>query len=155
MVIVTWSPWRRVRSGGGTIEVPVRSTAPSGRSWPRQSQSTSSGRLRFMSATEQLSRNRTAPSRSMDRPISMAAGSGASPTGTRQGPRAQLPAYSLAWGRYRGVLALDGTRRHVVADGVGDDLAAPVGDQGQLRFGHVPVGVGPHADRPARAPGRG
>ena len=100
--IVTRSPGRRVSSGGGTIEVPVSSTAPSGRSWPRQSQSTSSGRLRFMSATAQRSANSSAPSRSMVRAISMAAGSGASPTGTRQGPSAQLPAYSLAWGRYRG-----------------------------------------------------
>ena len=56
-----------------------------------------------MSATEQRSANSSSPSRSIDRAISISAGSGASPTGTRQGPRAQLPRYSLAWGRYSGL----------------------------------------------------
>jgi hypothetical protein len=55
-----------------------------------------------MSATAQLPANSSVPSRPMARVISMAAGAGASAAGTRQGPRAQLPAYSLAWGRYRG-----------------------------------------------------
>src|SRR5215216_3314293 len=100
--IRTRSPERRVSSGGGTIEVPVSSTAPKGRSWPRHSQSTSSPSPRFMSATEQRSENSSAPSRSMARAISMSWGSGASATGTRQGPSPQLPRYSLAWGRYRG-----------------------------------------------------
>src|SRR6185436_14984481 len=47
------------------------------------------------------------------------------------------------------VVALDVARRHVVADGVTDDLTGAVDDQRQLRLGDVPLAVVADADRHA------
>jgi DNA-binding LacI/PurR family transcriptional regulator len=55
------------------------------------------------------------------------------------------------------VLAFNGARAHVVADGVADDFGGVVEHDRQFRFGHVDFRVGPHRHRAARSghtPGR-
>src|SRR5215218_7088204 len=59
---------------------------------------------------------------------------------------AGAPGVHLRLREVQRVFALDAARRHVVADGVTDDLAVAVDRESQLRLRHVPGRVAPDRD---------
>ncbi|AHG89668.1 protein kinase [Gemmatirosa kalamazoonensis] len=99
--IRTSSPLASVKSSGGTIPVPVSSTAPRGKLVSRNSHAASSSGVRRICASVVSPANTAAPPRAIRTAMRVSLPNGCSATSIA-GPSAHEPSYTFACGRYSG-----------------------------------------------------